>query len=130
MITASLNNYRQSPRKVRTVANVIKGKQANEAMTALAFIGKSAGLPLQKLIASCIANATHNFKVDSATLFVKDLRVDGGPIMYRRMPRARGSASPIRKRTSHVLLTLEVQTPKAKKVRKAKTDKIASPETK
>ncbi|MFA6445847.1 MAG: 50S ribosomal protein L22 [Candidatus Paceibacterota bacterium] len=124
MITATLNDYRQSPRKVRSVANVIKGKTVTDAMNACTFIGKSAGLPLKKLIASAIANATHNFKIEPTNLVVKDLRVDGGPILYRRMPRARGSANPIRKRTSHITLVLEEITPKAKKVRKIADKKV------
>lgn len=125
MIKAELNNYRQSPRKVRAVANAIKGKKVTEAMNALAFIPKVAALPLRKLVLSALANAEHNFKMDKDSLVVKELRVDGGAILYRRMPRARGTAYPIRKRTSHVTLVLDVAPAASKKDRPAKAEKAA-----
>jgi len=106
MVTASLNNYRQSPRKVRLVANLIKGKKVPDALITLKFITKRASSPIAQLISSAAANAKNNFNIDPSTLVVKEMRVDGGAILKRRMPRARGMAFQINKRTSHVTLTL------------------------
>jgi large subunit ribosomal protein L22 len=104
-ITAQLNNYRQSPRKVRVVANAIKGKFAKEAKNRLDFITKRATGPLHKLLNSAIANAK-NLGVSIDNLWIKSLTVDAGKILYRRRPVAHGSAHPIHKRTSHVKIVL------------------------
>lgn len=118
MITASLQNYRQSPRKVRSVANLVRGKTVEQALNTLTFLNKKAADPIYTLLMSAIANAKHNFKIEKEGLLVKELRVDVGYTLKRRMPRARGSASPINKRTSHVLLILA---PKQEKKAKDKT---------
>lgn len=118
MITAKLNNYRQSPRKVRLIANLVKGKKVEDALDILNFAVKRASSPLKTLIESAISNAKNNFNLDKETLFVKEFRVDVGSILYRRMPRARGTAYPIRKRTSHVFVELE-----PREVKKAKSSK-------
>lgn len=122
---AYLKNYRQSPRKVRLVADLIKGKKTDEAIAMLDFLAKRAGAPMKKLLMSAIANAKQ-MSVDENTLFVKELRVDKGLVMKRIMPRAMGSAARINKRTSHVLIVLgEKATKKVapKKVVKAKKAK-------
>jgi large subunit ribosomal protein L22 len=98
---ATLNTYRQSPRKVRVVADLVRGKSVEDALTILEFVPKRAGLPLRKLIASAYANAGK-----ASNLVVKSITVDGGQVLKRRMPRARGSAYPIKKRTSHVNVVL------------------------
>jgi large subunit ribosomal protein L22 len=118
MITASLKNYRQSPRKVRSVANLVKGKTVNQAIGTLNFINKKAGDPLLGLLNSAIANAKNNFQIERDMLMIKELRVDGGVILKRRMPRARGTAYPINKRTSHVHLVLAPIVEKEKKIKK------------
>lgn len=126
MIKAKLNNYRQSPRKVRLIANLVKGKMVEEALDILTFAGKRAALPLKNLIESAIANAKNNFNLGKETLFVKEFKVDVGAILYRRMPRARGTAYPIRKRTSHVYVELEpkeIKTTGKVKSKKVKTVK-------
>ncbi len=123
-ITAKLSDYRQSPRKVRLVANLVKGKQVARAAELLAFTPKRSTEALEKLLKSAVANAKKNFSLSDENLFVKELRVDTGAILYRRMPRAFGSAAPIRKRTSHVILVLETREPKVKKEKKAK---VAAP---
>lgn len=124
MITAKLNNYRQSPRKVRLIANLVKGKKVDDALDILNFAGKRASLPLKTLIESAISNAKNNFNLDKESLFIKEFRVDVGAILYRRMPRARGTAYPIRKRTSHISLELEsreeIKKVKSSKLKKAK----------
>lgn len=126
-ITAKLNDYRQSPRKVRLVANLIKGKKAEEAIDILTVTIKRASDPIIALLKSAIANAKNNFSVAVEDLFVKSLTVDNGAILYRRMPRARGVAYAIRKRVSHINLVLGVKEAEAPKV---KAKKIEAPKAK
>ncbi len=104
-ITAQLNSYRQSPRKVRVVADVMRGKSVKEAKTRLTFITKRATGPLHKLLDSAIANAK-SMGVSTDNLLVKSITVNGGKILYRRRPVSHGSAHPIRKRTSHIKIML------------------------
>lgn len=122
-VTAHLKNYRQSPRKVRLVADTVRGKRVEEALTLLSFVPKRAAMPLHKLVASAIANAK-NLAIPTENLVVKEMRVDGGAILYRRQPRSRGMANPLRKRTSHVFVTLAEG--KSRKTKKAKTEEAAS----
>jgi len=105
-IKANLRYLRMSPRKVRTMADVMKGKPVKLADAQLKFVRKSAALPLRKLLRSAVANAKHNFNIDSEQLILKTVRVDQGPTLKRSMPTARGMASPIHKRTSHIMLVL------------------------
>jgi len=114
---AFLKNYRQSPRKVRLVADLIKGNRVAEAFTQLKNLPKRASGPVEKLLASAVANAK-NSGVSEADLYVLNMTVDKGIVMKRSMPRARGSASRINKRTSHLMLTL-VEKPSEKKAKKA-----------
>ena len=102
---AFLKNYRQSPRKVRLIADLVRGKQADEALTTLQFVDKRAAGPFAKVIKSAIANAKDQGK-DTDKLFIKTVRVDKGVVYKRFMPRARGSASRINKRNSHILVEL------------------------
>ena len=123
MITASLKNYRQSPRKVRSVANLVRGKSVEQALNTLNFLSKKAADPLYSLLLSAVANAKNNFQIEKEGLVIKELRVDAGLVMKRSMPRARGSSSPIHKRTSHVLLVLApAPEKKAKKAKFVKTE--------
>lgn len=119
MVKASLNDYRQSPRKVRLVVDAVRGKQVAQALSMLDFMVKDAAEPIKKLIQSAVANAKTNFNISSETLFIKDLQVNPGLVMKRSMPRARGSAFPIKKRTSHITLVLDVKA-EVKKEKKAK----------
>lgn len=114
MVTASLTNYRQSPRKVRLVANLIKGKTVPQALNLLLVTTKRASDPMVKLIESALANAKDR-GVSTEGLFVKECTVNQGLTMKRFMPGARGSAFPIRKKTSHVRLVLDVKPVKAAK---------------
>ncbi|NDB58062.1 50S ribosomal protein L22 [bacterium] len=123
MITASLNNYRQSPRKVRSVANLVRGKSVENALNTLNFLSKKAADPIYGLLLSAVANAKNNFNIEKDGLVVKELRVDVGPIMKRRMPRARGNSYPINKRTSHVSLILEAKSEKKLKEKVVKKEK-------
>ncbi len=107
-VTAQLNDYRQSPRKVRLVANSLRGKKVNDVLDTLPFLAKRSADPLAKLIRSALANAK-NLSIDTDSLVIKEIRVDGGKILYRRQPASRGRAHPIRKRTSHISVVLEEQ---------------------
>ena len=124
-ITSKLSDYRQSPRKVRLVATLIKGKKVEDAKSSLTFLVKRAAKPLADLLDSAVANAKHNFNIEADGLFVKDFRVDEGVVLKRRMPRARGMAYPINKRTSHVFIQLDTidNMPKKKSAKKAVTAK-------
>lgn len=102
---AVLKNYRQSPRKVRLIADLVRGKKATEALTILKFVDKRASGPFSKVILSAIANAKGQGKTEEK-LFIKSVAVDKGTVLKRSMPRARGSASPINKRNSHISVEL------------------------
>lgn len=104
-ITAKLNNFRQSPRKMRLVASLLNGKNVERALVALSLLPKKASAPITKLIKSALANAKSQ-NINSDSLVIKRLSVDGGAILYRRRFRARGRVVPIRKRTSKVILVL------------------------
>jgi large subunit ribosomal protein L22 len=106
MITASLKNTRIAPRKVRVVADMIRGKAVADAKTILMLADKKARHPIADLIDSAVANASHNFKIGPEGLIVKEIRVDQGFVMKRSMPVSRGSAHPIAKRTSHISIIL------------------------
>lgn len=120
---AFLKNYRQSPRKVRLVASLLKGKTVNESLAQLDFLAKRAGFPISKLLLSAVANAK-GMGLEKENLFIKELRVDKGITMKRMMPAAMGSGHRINKRTSHVTLVLaskvekKAKTVKAKKIKK------------
>ena len=105
-VKAQLKYLRASARKVRQVADLIRGKSVKHAGEILTFAAKAPRLPLQKLLRSARANAKHNFGLDAETLVVKEIRVDEGPTLKRFMPRAFGRAAPIRKRMSHITLIL------------------------
>lgn len=104
---AKLRYLRMSPRKVRLLVDLIRGLHVQDALAQLDMSAKHASRPVKKLLESAIANATHNDNADASTLVVKTATVDGGPILYRWMPRAFGRASKIKKRTSHITLILE-----------------------
>ena len=121
MSIATLKNYRQSPRKVRLIADLVRGKSIDSAENILAFAVKRASPPILKLIRSAVANATNNSGISKETLFIKAITVNKGVVLKRSMPRARGSASAIRKHTSIVKVELGIREVKAPKVKKTKT---------
>lgn len=124
LIKASLNNIIISPRKVRLVADLIRGASFNEAESQLIFSDKKSALPMLKLLRSAKANAKINFNIqDSGSLRVKEIRVDEGPHSLKRFfPRAMGRAYPIMKRMSRINLILEVEGVKVNKKNKSKID--------
>ncbi len=105
-VTAKVRYIRLSPRKVRLVADVIRGLNVEAALDQLNFMNKRARLPVMKLLNSAIANAENNFELDKGNLYIKEIRVDEGPTLRRWRPRAFGRATPIRKRTSHISIVL------------------------
>lgn len=119
-ITAHLNYLRISPRKVRLVANLIKGMSINGAELELRHLSKRSSLPLLKLLKSAVANAKHNFQLSDDGLYVKDIVVNSGTVLKRFTPRAFGRASSIHKRTSHVSLVLDSRTASDKPRKSAK----------
>ena len=105
-VKASLKNLRISPRKVRLLANLVKGMNVNEAKTQLKFSNKKSSEPLLKLLESAIANAQNNFKLKNDNLYISKLLVNSCPMLKRWKPRAMGRASAIRKRVSSVIMEL------------------------
>jgi len=106
---ASLKNYRQSPRKVRLVVDLIRGKKVSDALVELQFLPKRGAEVISKLISSAAANAENNFKVNPDDLVVEAITVDKGVTLKRYRPRARGVAKRINKRTSNINLSLGVK---------------------
>lgn len=119
---ATLTNYRQSPRKVRMVTAAVKGKRVADADAVLAHMPKRAALPVQKLIKSATVNAVAKGAKEEA-LIVKNIEVNKGLVMKRYMPRAMGVAKPIRKKMSHVTVTLEEKVAKESKAKKVSKKK-------
>jgi large subunit ribosomal protein L22 len=105
---AILKDYRQSPRKVRLIADLVRGKKVADALTILRFVDKRAAGPFAKVIASAAANAKQA-GADETKLFIKTVAVDKAATIKRSMPRARGSASRINKRNSHITVELGVK---------------------
>jgi len=105
-ITAKAKHIHMSARKVRLVVDIVRGNKVDQALAQLQFVKKIATKPVAKLINSAIANAEHNFNLERNNLFVKTIRVDEGVTMKRWMPKAHGRATPIRKRSSHIIVTL------------------------
>lgn len=105
-VKAKLRFLRIAPRKVRLVVGMVRGMKVKEAKAQLSFGSKKAALPILKLVNSAVNNAKHNFKLEPDDLYVKEIKVDEGPVLKRHMPRARGRAALIKKRTSHVSLVL------------------------
>ena len=104
---AHLKYARISPRKVKIVLDLIRGKDAGVAMAILKNTPKSASEYLIKLLGSAIANAEHNNHMDVSKLYVAECLVTPGPTLKRIMPRAKGSADRILKRTSHVTIVVK-----------------------
>ena len=104
---ATLKYARISPRKVKIVLNLIRGKDAGVAMAILKNTNKAASELLIKLLGSAVANAVNNFGMDETKLYVSECFVCPGPTLKRIMPRAKGSADRILKRTSHITIVVK-----------------------
>ncbi|MDQ5962288.1 MAG: large subunit ribosomal protein [Patescibacteria group bacterium] len=110
---ASIPNYRQAPRKVRLITDLVKGKPANVAQALLTRLIKRGALPVKKLLDSAVANAG----IPANELVVKDATVDKGVVIKRWMPRAMGRAFPIHKHTSKISIVLAKKEEAKKKVK-------------
>jgi large subunit ribosomal protein L22 len=112
---AHLKFARVGPRKLRRVADAIRGKSVREAMILLRFSGVFAAEPLERLLKSAVANAGNNHNMDTDALFITKITVDGGPgggMTKRLDPRAQGRAAFKRKRLSHVTIAVGTEQPK------------------
>lgn len=126
-VDAKLNYLRVAPRKVRLVADLVRGRRVSEAEDRLHFVKKKASKPVEKLLRSAVANAEHNFELKKDNLYILEIRVDEGPTLKRWRPRARGAANEIQKKTSHITIVLdevdsgeEIKTGKKGKIQKIK----------
>jgi large subunit ribosomal protein L22 len=116
---ATARFVRISPNKARRVVNLVRGLPAKEALTVLQFAPQAASEQVYKVLASAIANAENNERLDPDALLVSEAFVDEGPTMKRFRPRAQGRAYRINKRTSHITIAVEAVTPVARPAKKA-----------
>jgi len=106
-VKATAKTIRHPARKVRIVLDLIRGKDANEALGILKFTPNHAARDIAKVLKSAMANASHNNQLDSSKLYVKECFANEGVTIKRFMPRAKGRATPIMKRTSHITVVVE-----------------------
>ena len=104
---ATLKYARISARKVKIVADLIRGKEVAEALAIVKFTPKAASEIIEKLLKSAIANAENNHNMDSKNLYISEIYANQGPTLKRIRPAAKGSAVRIRKRTSHITIVLK-----------------------
>lgn len=108
MVAKAVAKYvRISPRKVRQVVDLVRGKNVDEALAILKFTPKRACGPVAKVIRSAAANAEHNYDMNRDSLYIAAAYVDQGPTWKRYQPRAYGRANIIRKRTSHITIVVQ-----------------------
>jgi large subunit ribosomal protein L22 len=98
---------RISPQKARLVADVVRGKNVETAITTLRFMPKKAAQILRRVLESAVANAEQTSAIDVDTLYVKEIQINGGPMLKRFRPRAMGRATRILKRTSHITVVVD-----------------------
>src|SRR6056297_4349213 len=123
-VDAKLNYLNIAPRKVRLVADLIRGKELEIARKQLKFCNKKAATPILKLLNQGAANAENNFNLNPLNLYIREIKVNEGPMLKRWKPRAMGRADEIHKKRSHVTLKLEeLDQKKAKKKPKKKKKK-------
>lgn len=106
-VKATAKTLRIPPRKARLVIDLIRGKNADEAAAILRFTPNVAAEAIAKVLKSAVANAVNNNKMDEEKLYVKTCYVNEGVTLKRFMPRAKGSASAIHKRTSHITIVVD-----------------------
>ncbi len=108
MEAKAIGSYiRISPQKARLVADVVRGMNADKAITTLRFMPKKGAVILRKIVESAVANASQDEQIDVDSLYIKKITVDGGPSLKRIRPRAMGRATGIIKRTSHITVVLD-----------------------
>lgn len=106
-VKAKLKNLRIAPRKVRLVADLVRGKRVVDAENILNFTVKRGAKPILKLLRSAVANARHNFGLEKEKLYIKKITVDEGQKFKKIFPRARGRADIIQRKSSHVTIVLD-----------------------
>ncbi|PIS10313.1 MAG: 50S ribosomal protein L22 [Bdellovibrio sp. CG10_big_fil_rev_8_21_14_0_10_47_8] len=106
-VKASLKYARVGEQKARLVANLVRGKNVSEAIKTLTFLNKKSAAMIKKIIESAVANADYKKTIDLDKLYVKTISVDQGPVLKRFRPRAQGRASGVRKKMSHINVTLD-----------------------
>ena len=126
-VKASLKYLRIAPRKVRLVADLIRGLDVEEAKNLLSLERKRAAKNLLKLLNSAISNAKNNFHLNEDNLYIKTIRVDQGPTLKRYFPRAQGRATLIQKKTSHIFIELAESQRKKKKSKIERKVEIRKP---
>ena len=124
---AIARHVRMSPTKVRRVVDLVRGMDVNDALATLRFAPQAASEPVYKVVASAVANAENTESLRADDLYVSQAFVDEGVTMRRIRPRAKGSASRIYKRASHITVVVEPREPKAVPVSKAKASKKSEP---
>jgi large subunit ribosomal protein L22 len=127
-VTVKLPYLRIAPRKVRLVADLVRRKSAEEAQTILSFTTKKTAPILLKLLKQAVLNAKNTSQLEEKNLYISKILVDEGPKYKRWMPRARGMATPIKKRTSHVTIVLDEIMKKPKKAKRLKKIDEVRPE--
>lgn len=125
-VTAEQKYIRMSPRKIRLVADVIRGLAPEVAIDQLQYVPKRAALPLSKVIRQALANATNNFKLNPANLRIAEVMVNEGATYKRWQPVSRGRAHSILKRSSHVKVILESTTVRSATVAASKIKPVES----
>ncbi|MDD5033030.1 MAG: 50S ribosomal protein L22 [Candidatus Pacebacteria bacterium] len=120
-IKAKLRYLKTAPRKTRLLADLVRGMSLKDAEMSLKFNEKKSSTPILKLLKSAESNARNNHKIGPENLFVKEIKVDEGPVLKRHMPRARGRATVIRRRMSHVTVVLAEKP--VKELKEKKSDK-------
>lgn len=105
-VKAQAKYIRQSPYKVRIVLDLVRGLPVEEAENVLVLTNRRAADPILKVLKSAVANAEHNFALDGDELFISEAFADEGPTLKRWRPRARGRATRINKRTSHITIVV------------------------
>ena len=125
--TAKYNYLRIAPRKVRMVADLVRGKNVREARTILQYTVKGGTEPVLKVLNSAVDAAKKNKEADEATLFISKITIDQGPTLKRWRARARGRAYPIHKKTSHIILELDQGDVKTVKVAEQKVQSVEAP---
>ncbi|MBW6431733.1 50S ribosomal protein L22 [Patescibacteria group bacterium] len=118
-----------SPKKARAVADLIRGKSALEAQVILSVMPQTSAAEIRKVLESAIANAENNFNLEKSKLMISKISIDGGPVVKRYMPRAKGMASEIKRRTSHIEIVVSGDV-KTKKKAEEKETKIEATKAK
>ena len=126
-VKSSTKFVRLSPQKARDVAREIQGLPVSSALDILTFTPKKAATLIGKTLKTAIADAENNYSLDTNTLVIKEAVIGAGPTLRRFSPRAKGSAGPLLKRSSHIYITLVGSAPEKKKKSIAKVVKKKSP---